>query len=109
MDQRNTADHGIGKAFAVDPDKKAQRTFPSKIKSYERQAHWRKRSSGQVCEGWGLPQLLEVSAQIAFLRNLLPEIVRQHRKNLRISGHTATHDFQILAAGDCIAGVDITM
>jgi len=29
------------------------------------------------------------------------EIVRQGRQNLRFAGHTATHDFQILCAGNC--------
>ena len=38
---------------------------------------------------------------------LLHEIVRQRRKNLGLSGHTATHDFQILAAGRCINRCDI--
>ncbi len=37
---------------------------------------------------------------------LLHEIVRQRRKNLGLSGHTMTHDFQILAAGDCIDRCD---
>ena len=37
----------------------------------------------------------------------LHEIVRQRRKNLGLSGHTATHDFQILAAGRCINRCDI--
>jgi glutaconate CoA-transferase subunit A len=31
---------------------------------------------------------------------ILHEIVRQRRKDLGFSGHTATHDFQILAAGE---------
>jgi glutaconate CoA-transferase subunit A len=31
---------------------------------------------------------------------LLHEIVRQNRQNLGFAGHTATHDFQILAAGN---------
>lgn len=38
---------------------------------------------------------------------LLHEIVRQRKKNLGLSGHTATHDFQILAAGDCINRCDV--
>ncbi len=38
---------------------------------------------------------------------LLHEIVRQRRKNLGLSGHTATHDFQILTAGRCINRCDI--
>lgn len=35
------------------------------------------------------------------------EIVRQKRKNLGLSGHTATHDFQILAAGECFNRCDV--
>jgi glutaconate CoA-transferase subunit A len=38
---------------------------------------------------------------------LLHEIVRQKKKNLGLSGHTATHDFQILAAGGCIDRCDV--
>jgi len=37
---------------------------------------------------------------------LLHEVVRQGKKNLALSGHTATHDFQILAAGKCINRCD---
>jgi glutaconate CoA-transferase subunit A len=37
----------------------------------------------------------------------LHEIVRQKKKNLGLAGHTATHDFQILAAGECFDRVDI--
>lgn len=35
------------------------------------------------------------------------EIVRQHRRNLGFLGHTATHDFQILAAGEVFDRCDI--
>jgi glutaconate CoA-transferase subunit A len=35
------------------------------------------------------------------------EILRQGRKRLGLSGHTATHDFQILAAGECFDRCDI--
>lgn len=38
---------------------------------------------------------------------VLHEIVRQRKKNLGFSGHTATHDFQILAAGKCFDRCDI--
>ena len=38
---------------------------------------------------------------------VLQEIVRQHKKRLGLSGHTATHDFQILAAGRCFDRCDI--
>jgi len=38
---------------------------------------------------------------------LLHEVVRQGRKKLGLSGHTATHDFQILAAGKCFDRCDI--
>lgn len=37
---------------------------------------------------------------------LLHEVVRQRKRNLGLSGHTATHDFQILAAGGCINRCD---
>lgn len=38
---------------------------------------------------------------------LLHEIVRQKKKNLGLSGHTATHDCQILMSGECIDRVDV--
>lgn len=38
---------------------------------------------------------------------VLHEIVRQKRKNLGLAGHTATHDFQILVAGECVDRCDI--
>ena len=38
---------------------------------------------------------------------VLHEIVRQGRRNLGYSGHTATHDCQILSAGECFDRCDI--
>jgi glutaconate CoA-transferase subunit A len=38
---------------------------------------------------------------------LLHEMVRQRRAHLGLSGHTATHDFQILAAGHCFDRCDV--
>jgi len=38
---------------------------------------------------------------------VLHEIVRQRRKGLGLSGHTATHDFEILAAGRCFDRCDV--
>ena len=35
------------------------------------------------------------------------EIVRQRKKNLIFAGHTSTHDFQILAAGEVFNRCDI--
>lgn len=35
------------------------------------------------------------------------EIVRQKIKGLKLSGHTATHDFQILSAGECFDKCDV--
>jgi glutaconate CoA-transferase, subunit A len=35
------------------------------------------------------------------------EIVRQKRRNLGFAGHTATHDMQILCAGDVINRLDV--
>ncbi len=38
--------------------------------------------------------------------SILHEIVRQHKKNLGFLGHTSTHDFQVLVAGECIDRCD---
>ncbi|MEX0974379.1 MAG: CoA-transferase [Bacillota bacterium] len=38
---------------------------------------------------------------------VLHEILRQGRRDLGLSGHTATHDFQILTAGGAISRVDV--
>jgi len=38
---------------------------------------------------------------------ILHEIVRQGKKRLGLSGHTATHDFQILSAGKCFDRCDV--
>lgn len=38
---------------------------------------------------------------------VMHEIVRQGKKRLGLSGHTATHDFQILAAGECFDRCDV--
>lgn len=38
---------------------------------------------------------------------VLHEMVRQKKKNLGLAGHTATHDFQILVAGECVNRCDI--
>ena len=35
------------------------------------------------------------------------EIVRQHKKNLTVSGHTAVQDIDALMAGKCVSGVEI--
>ncbi len=37
----------------------------------------------------------------------LHEILRQKKKNLGFAGHTATHDFQILSAGECFDRCDV--
>lgn len=38
---------------------------------------------------------------------ILHEIVRQHKKNLGFAGHTTTHDFEIMAAGQCFDRCDV--
>ena len=38
--------------------------------------------------------------------SVLHEMLRQGKKNLGLAGHTATHDFQILVAGNCINRCD---
>lgn len=37
---------------------------------------------------------------------LLHEVVRQGRKDLGLAGHTMTHDFEILCAGECVSHCD---
>lgn len=37
---------------------------------------------------------------------LLHEVVRQGKKNMAFAGHTTTHDYEILVAGECIDRVD---
>ncbi len=37
---------------------------------------------------------------------LLHEVVRQRKRKLAFAGHTSTHDFQILVAGNCLDRVD---
>ncbi|MCP4137032.1 MAG: CoA transferase subunit A [bacterium] len=37
---------------------------------------------------------------------VLHEILRQEKKDLGFAGHTSTHDFQILTAGNCISRID---
>jgi len=39
--------------------------------------------------------------------SVVHEIVRQKKRNLGLAGHTATHDFQILAAGECFDKCDV--
>jgi glutaconate CoA-transferase subunit A len=39
---------------------------------------------------------------------ILHEIMRQGRKHLGLSGHTAEHDFELLVAGECIDRCDAT-
>jgi glutaconate CoA-transferase subunit A len=44
---------------------------------------------------------------VRFSTAVLHEIVRTHKRRLGFSGHTATHDFQILAAGQCFDRCDV--
>jgi len=106
MDKHNKTDQGIGKLF-TDPD-------PDKARS-----HFRKKSKIMNDKMMSVSEAVEkfvndgdYLAIGGFGTNRIPtallhEIVRQHKKDLHVSGHTATHDFQILAAGDCIKSVDV--
>lgn len=38
---------------------------------------------------------------------IIHEIVRQRKKHLGFAGHTSTHDFQVLVAGECIDRCDV--
>lgn len=106
MSEVLASDVGVGKLF-TDPD-------PDKAREYFR-------SKSRVMKD----KLMDVSQAVSlfisdgdyvaiggFGTNRIPtavlhEILRQGKKELGLSGHTATHDFQILAAGAAINRVDV--
>lgn len=106
MSEDLASDVGVGKLF-TDPD-------PDKAREYFR-------SKSRVMKD----KLMDVSQAVSlfisdgdyvaiggFGTNRIPtavlhEILRQGKKELGLSGHTATHDFQILAAGGAINRVDV--
>lgn len=99
-------EQGIGKIF-TDPDAdKAREFFRKKNRKLESKLMTVKEAVEKfVHDG-------DYLALGGFGANRIPtavahEIVRQGKKNLAFAGHTSTHDFQILAAGEVFNRVDV--
>jgi glutaconate CoA-transferase, subunit A len=75
------------------------RTMTNKLMSVSEAVSWFVNDGDYIASG-GFGGVRIASA-------VLHEIVRQRKKDLGLSGHTATHDFQILAAGKCFNRCDI--
>lgn len=99
-------DQGIGKIF-TDPDAdKARAFFRHKSRKLENKVMTVKDAVGKFVKdgdyltlgGFGANR---IPAAVAH------EIVRQGRKNMGFAGHTSTHDFQILCAGEVFDKVDV--
>jgi len=99
-------DQGIGKIFTdPDPDKareffrKKSRKLESKLMSVKEAVEKFVRDGDYLTlGGFGANR---IPAAVAH------EIVRQGRKNMGFAGHTSTHDFQILCAGEVFNKVDV--
>jgi glutaconate CoA-transferase subunit A len=99
-------DQGIGKIF-TDPDAdKARAFFRQKNRKLESKVMTVKEAVEKFVKdgdyltlgGFGANR---IPAAVAH------EIVRQGRKNMGFAGHTSTHDFQILCAGEVFNKVDV--
>ncbi|MCX7816298.1 MAG: hypothetical protein N2317_02135 [Syntrophales bacterium] len=99
-------EQGIGKIF-TDPDAdKAREFFRKKNRKLESKLMTVKEAVEKfvhdgdylVLGGFGANRIPTAVAH---------EIVRQGKKNLAFAGHTSTHDFQILCAGECFNKVDV--
>lgn len=101
-----TEDIGTGKLF-VDPDPDRAREY------FRRKSRAMKEKVMSVKEA--VFRFIDDGDYVAiggFGTNRIPtavlhEILRQRKRDLGLSGHTATHDFQIMAAGGVINRVDV--
>jgi glutaconate CoA-transferase subunit A len=99
-------DQGIGKIF-TDPD-------ADKARAYFRQKN-RKLESKVMTVKEAVEKFVKNGDYLTlggFGANRIPaavahEIVRQGRKNMGFAGHTSTHDFQILCAGEVFDKLDV--
>ena len=99
-------DQGVGNLFS-DPDPDKAREFFARKR--------RDMVDKRTTVGEAVRQFVQDGCYLAiggFGANRIPtavlhEIVRQGKKNLSFAGHTSTHDFQILVAGNCIKRVDV--
>lgn len=101
----NVLDEGVGPLF-TDPDPDAAREF------------FRNKSRAMVDKRMSVKEAVErfipdgcYFATGGFGANRIPnaichEVVRQGRTGLGFSGHTTTHDFQVLCAGKCFDKLD---
>lgn len=101
----NVLDEGVGPLF-TDPDPDAAREF------------FRNKSRAMVDKRMSVKEAVErfipdgcYFATGGFGANRIPnaichEVLRQRRTGLGFSGHTATHDFQVLCAGKCFDKLD---
>jgi glutaconate CoA-transferase subunit A len=95
----NTLDHGEGQLFTDPSSEKARQFFATKPRALidkvmsvgDAVARFIHDNDYIAIGGFG-----GVRLPIAVLH----EILRQNKKNLSMAGHTATHDFQILCAGN---------
>jgi glutaconate CoA-transferase subunit A len=101
-----TIDQGAGNLFSdPDPDKARQFFAEKRRDMVDKRTTIREAVQRFVADGCYL-------AIGGFGANRIPtavlhEIVRQRRKDLSFAGHTSTHDFQILCAGNCLKRVDV--
>ncbi len=99
MTSADSPDHGGGPLFEAPDDDAARRVFRDRPKSLTdkvmsvHEAVDRFVSDGDYLASGGFGGDRIATA-------LLHEIVRQRKQDLGLAGHTATHDFQILAAGN---------
>ena len=101
----NVLDEGVGPLF-TDPDPDAAREF---FRGKSRAMVDKRMSAREAVERF-IPDGCYFATG-GFGANRIPniichEVVRQRRKNLGFSGHTTTHDFQVLCAGKCFDRLD---
>ncbi len=99
-------DQGIGKIF-TDPDAdKAREFFRTKNRKLESKLMSVKEAVEKFVHDGDYLTLGGFGANRAPIA-AAHEIVRQGRKNMGFAGHTSTHDFQILCAGEVFDKVDV--
>lgn len=99
-------DQGIGKIF-TDPDAdKAREFFRAKNRKLESKLMSVKEAVAKFVHDGDYLTLGGFGANRAPIA-AAHEIVRQGRKNMGFAGHTSTHDFQILCAGEVFNKVDV--
>ena len=99
MTSADECEQGCGPLFSSPDDDAARRTFRSRPKSLtDKVMPVHEAVSRFVADGDYLASGGFGGDRIATA--LLHEIVRQRKQDLGFAGHTATHDFQILAAGN---------